>query len=126
MSAIDAAIAALYPVIVLLGAMVWSRYLSVVTQLEPPMRTLVCSLLVMVGVIVAEQIYYGLGRLTNQYIQISMKTEVIAFMKLGYVVSFCYMLYAFWMLAPAKPKLWVPIAMAAMVWIMIIVAMTVR
>ena len=125
MSAIDAAIAALYPVIILMGTLVWARYLAVVKELEAGQRTLVCSLLVMVATIVIEQVYYGLGRFTGRYIEISMRTEVIAFMKLGYILSFCYMLYAFWMIAPTRPTMKVPIILAGLVWLFVTIALMV-
>jgi hypothetical protein len=119
----DAAIAAIYPVLVILGMTIWARYLPLIAELQAGVRTLVCSLLMMVTTIIAEQVYYGFGRFTGEYAAWVQNYWVIAVLKLGYVSSFSYMLYAFWMLAPVKPRLVVPFLISAAIWSVVTVAL---
>jgi hypothetical protein len=112
----DAAVSALYPVMVILGMTIWSRYLPLISKLDNGVRTLVCSLLLVVTTIIGPQLYYGLGRFTGSYIQFAMNPVLVAILKLGYVSGFCYMLYAFWLLAPSKPRLVIPLLLSFGIW----------
>ena len=119
----DAALAALYPVMVILGITIWLRYLPLLRDLQNGVRTLVCSLLMMVTTIILEQIYYGIGRFTGDYTKWASDLTVVFSLKIGYIMSFCYMAYAFWMLAPTKPKLIVPIALSVSIWAAVTLAL---
>ena len=119
----DAALAALYPVMVILGAIIWLRYLPLLNDLQNGVRILVCSLLMMVSTIILEQVYYGFGRFTGNYLTWVTAPTIVFALKVGYICSFCYMLFAFWMLAPTKPKLIVPFAVSFGIWASITIAL---
>lgn len=108
---------------VIMGAIIWLRYFPLIKVLENGVRTLVCSVLVMVTTIIAEQCYYGAGRFTGKYVDVAMNPLIVGALKIGYIASFCYMLYAFWLLAPSRPKLMVPFALSFTIWAAITVAL---
>lgn len=119
----DAALTAFYPVMVIFGVTIWLRFLPVLWRLDDGRRTLVCAMLLIVSTIIYEQSLYGLGRLTGRYIDIATNPWLVGLGKLGYISGMCYLLYSFWLLAPARPTLRTPIIWAVGVWAAITVAL---
>lgn len=119
----QAGLLALYPVMIVLGGLIWMRFLPTLKLLDPHSgtRALVCSLLVLVISIVAEQAYYGAlrgaGRTT--YEAWSSFAPFVALLKIGYVTGFAYALYAFWLISPTRLKWWSYFAVAFLFWITI-------
>lgn len=119
----DAALTALYPVLVILGAVVGVRYAGALRTLPSDKRVMVCAMLVLVAGIMYEQTIYGLGRLTGDYIHIAMTPAAVAIGKILLAVGLCYKLYAFWLIAPQRPRVIVPMVMSACVWAAVFMAL---
>ena len=117
MSPVDAALGAMYPVMAILGGIIWLRFLPTLHSLETGIRALVCSMLVIVAGIVLEQLIYGFGRFYGSYIQIATSPPLVVLGKLLYIVGFSYMLYAFWLIAPAKPRIVVTFGVSFIIWL---------
>jgi hypothetical protein len=115
----NAALSATYPVVIFLGIIIMLRFLPVLTQVDPPVRALICSQLTLVGGIVWEQALYGYARMADKYIPIALTAALVSIGKVIFILGMVYMLYAFWMIATPKPRLIIPLAMAAVVWLMI-------
>ena len=109
----DAALTALYPVMVVLGLTVWIRFLPVLRQLENGTRTMVCASLMIVATVIYEQVLFGWGRLTGAYLSINASPLWVGLGKVSYTLGMCYLLYAFWQISPARPRLTAPLAWAA-------------
>ena len=116
MKPLEAALSAFYPVIVLLGALIWMRFFPLLRSVEANTKPLICSMLMIVTAVMVEQLIYGFGRLVGIYINIAMSPGLVAVGKILYCVGFSYMLYAFWLLSPVKPRLWVSVMFTAVMW----------
>ena len=123
MTFVDAALSAMYPVLIALGGIIFLRFLPILTKIEHGTRVLICAMLVLLGGIMWEQAMYGYGRFTGQYISIATDPALVGIGKVAYAAGMVYMLYSFWLLAPAKPRLAVPIGMAVMLWAMLTVTL---
>ena len=123
MKPIDAALSAFYPVIVVMGLLIWARFLPLLRTVEQNTRPLICSVLVLVTGIMVEQIVYGYGRFMNQYITIAMNPYMVALGKSLFLTGEAYMLYAFWLLSTVRPRLWVSLFFAASLWALIFAAL---
>lgn len=119
----QAALTALYPVMAILGVVIWARFVPTLKHLDNGTRVLVCSNLLLVLGIVVEQIIFGFGRLTGRYLTIATDPMIVSIGKIIYVAGFSYMLYAFWLIAPAKPKIWIPFLLAFVIWACIAAAL---
>ena len=119
MNFVDSALTAAYPVIIFLGVMIVLRFAPILRKVDAPIRTLICSQLTMVGGIMWEQVMYGYGRVTGKYITIATSPGLVSIGKITFICGMIYMLYAFWMLSPVKPRLIVPFTMAFTVWAML-------
>ena len=119
MKAINAALSAFYPVLVLMGAMILARFWPLLKTVAPNTKPLICSMLVIVVGVIWEQIMYGYGRFSGEYISIATTPLMVGIGKVIFMVGFTYLLYAFWLLAPKPPRLWVLFFAAGMAWAVI-------
>tara|TARA_R110000868_G_scaffold201296_2_gene448883 strand:+ start:434 stop:781 length:348 start_codon:yes stop_codon:yes gene_type:complete len=113
----------MYPVLIVLGAIIFLRFIPILKEIGGGTRVLICAMLVLLGGIMWEQAMYGYGRFTGHYISIATDPALVAVGKVTYMAGMIYMLYAFWMLAPARPRLTVPLGMAVMLWAMLTAAL---
>jgi hypothetical protein len=116
MTPIDAALSAFYPVLTLMGAVIWMRFFPLLRHVEMNTKPLICSMLVVVLGVMWEQLLYGYGRFTGTYITIATSPHLVGTGKIVLMVGFAYMLYSFWLLSPTKPRLWVSFAFAFSAW----------
>lgn len=124
MRAIDAALTATYPLIVVLGALVCLRYLPALRSLTDGIRNLVCAQLVMTVGVMWEQILYGFGRISGNYIAIATTPDLVGIGKILYIAALVYMMFAFreitsiafawWHFPAAAAIFWVVVAMVLM------------
>ncbi len=121
MTLIDAALSAFYPVIVLMGAMIVARFWPLLAQVEATTKPLICSMLVLVIGIGWEHVLYGYGRFSGDYINIALNHWMVGIGKTLYMVGFAYLLYAFWVLSPTRPRLATSFFMAGTAWLLIFV-----
>jgi hypothetical protein len=119
----DAALSALYPVIIVMGVLIFLRFLPILNKLENGTRVLICAMLTLLAGIIWEQAMYGYGRFTGHYINIANDAALVAIGKVTFITGMAYCLYAFWTLSPAKPRLAVSFGIAFMLWAMITAAL---
>ena len=119
MKTIDAALTAFYPVIFLMGVLIWMRFFPLLRSVELTTKPLICSMLVIVTGVMFEQLIYGWGRYFGSYIDIATNQYLVALGKILYMAGFSYLLYAFWLLSTAKPRLWISMALAGLLWLAI-------
>lgn len=119
----EAALTALYPVMALMAAIIWLRFLPVIKHLDDGKRALVCATLALVATIFYEQVLYGWGRLSGEYMTLATNPLVVGAGKIGYILGMSYMLYAFWLIGPGKPNLTAPLAWAGAMWFAVFLAL---
>ena len=119
MKIIDAALSAFYPLLTIMGMMIVLRFAPLLQAVESNTKPLICSMLLVVIATVWEQVLYGYGRFSGDYIIIATTPALVGVGKILYTVGFAYMLYAFWLLSPNKPRLWASFAFAGGAWAVI-------
>jgi hypothetical protein len=119
MNPIDAALAAFYPVIAIMGVLIILRFFPLLRYVEQTTKPLICSTMIIVMGVMWEQLLYGYGRFSGDYVTIATTPSLVAVGKILYVAGCAYMLYAFWLLSPTKPRLWASFAFAATAWAVI-------
>lgn len=119
MSALDAALSAFYPVLVIMGVLILLRFFPLLANVAPTTRPLICSMLVVVMSVMWEQIMFGYGRFSGLYLTIANAPLLVGIGKIGYMVGFSYLLYSFWLLSPTKPRLWTSLSFAFAAWLVI-------
>lgn len=125
MKPLDAALSAFYPAIVVMGLLIWARFLPLLKTVSTNTRPLVCSMLVIVSAVMLEQVVYGYGRVTGNYTYIIQHAWLVAAGKILYCAGFAYMLYAFWLLSVVRPRVWVSLSFAFALWAMLFGALLV-
>ena len=119
MNAIDAALSAFYPVISIMGILIILRFFPLLSVVEKNTKPLICSMLVVVIGVIWENLMYGYGRFSGDYITIASSPGLVSLGKILYMGGFSYLLYAFWLLSPSKPRLWASFAFAGGTWAVI-------
>ena len=124
----EAALLALFPVIIFFGITLWLRYLPALSSVDDVgMRSLIAGSLIITAMLVIENSFYGYARLDRaSYATLSFTYPAVIAIKLGYVAGMCIQTYAFWRISPEKPKLIVPFFMAALCWFLFVVVLMIR
>ena len=84
-------------------------------------RELVIGNLLIVAGVIFEQVIFGVGRITGNFVYWAQITGLVAISKLLYVFGFCTLVYAFWTIAPVRPNKFAPFLMAFSSWFVITV-----
>ena len=119
MNALDAALSAFYPVISIMGILILLRFFPLLSVVEKNTKPLICSMLVVVIGVICENLMYGYGRFSGDYATIASSPGLVSIGKILYMGGFSYLLYAFWLLSPIKPRLWASFAFAGGAWLTI-------
>jgi hypothetical protein len=119
MTPIDAALSAFYPVIVIMGVLIVLRFFPLLRYVETNTKPLICSTILIVVGVMWENLLYGYGRFSGNYITIASDPHLVAIGKILYMGGFSYQLYAFWLLSPVKPRLWASFFFAFAAWAVI-------
>lgn len=116
---LDAALSAFYPLLVIMGILIVLRFAPLLRAVENNTKPLICSTILIVVAVMWEQILYGYGRFSGEFITIATTPWLVGIGKVMFMVGFGYMSYAFWLLSPTKPKLWVSLAFVFSTWAVI-------
>lgn len=119
MNILDAALAAFYPLLVIMGMLIVLRFAPLLRAVELNTRPLICSTILIVLAVMWEQALYGYGRFSGTYISIATNPCMVGAGKIVYTAGFAYMLYSFWLLSPTKPRLWASFVFAGGAWLVI-------
>ena len=100
----QAALAALYPVLMTLCLITLFRFWPARRNLAGSNRTLVTGLLILVFVIAVESTYYGITRFHPPlYDVFGWNVWLVGSMKIGHIAAISLLLRAYWEITDAKP-----------------------
>jgi len=118
----QAALAALYPVLAVLCLIGFVRFLPSRKLLKDSSRSLVNSVLILIGTLGFETLYYGFARFRPSFYEIlGSNLLIVAVTKLGYIIALVMLIRAYWEITDLKPGRWTPVITAFVMWLVIAV-----